>query len=546
MSRASAVLEENKAAVDALNVFPVPDGDTGTNMCLTMRAAVAEMQKSASTGVGDLADAAAMGSLMGARGNSGVILSQIFRGIAKSLSGKHTASAPDIARALQEGVATAYKAVMRPVEGTILTVAREAAVAALTASKQGGGVTAVWEAALKRAEWILERTPDMLLVLKQAGVVDAGGKGLVYIFTGVVEALRGTRVDRAAGRVGVEAGPQPAVRLRATEAHITGKMGDIRFPYDTQFLVKGSDLNTDDIHKRLDPLGDSLLVVGGGGVVRVHIHTANPGRVLEACLDYGALSGVTIDNMREQHEAFVSGQGPTAEAGGDGHGPVGPAAGRAAAGVVAVSFGKGLTEIFKSLGAHEVINGGQTMNPSTEDVLNAIRRVPAEKVIMLPNNENIILSAKQAKKLSGTKVYVVPTKTIPQGIAALLAFQEDATMEANLRRMAKAVRQVKTGEVTYAVRNSKVGGVEINSGDVLGIWDENIAVTGSSPDEVLVELAERMVSPDDEILTVFYGDLVEQSQAEKLAGTLRERFPALEVEFQFGGQPLYYYIMSIE
>ncbi|MGE5485070.1 MAG: DAK2 domain-containing protein [Ignavibacteriales bacterium] len=541
--RASCVLEENRSSVDALNVFPVPDGDTGTNMNLTMKAAVEEIGKSRPVTLGAAAEAAAMGSLMGARGNSGVILSQLFRGISRALGGKERATAAEIAWAMQEGVATAYKAVMKPVEGTILTVAREAAGAALSAAKVGAGVAGVWEAALGRAQWILERTPDMLPVLKQAGVVDAGGKGLVYILTGACEAVKGAPAESERKAAG---GPSKTVEFKLTE-----KISDIRFPYDTQLLVKGKGLQAAEIRSRLEEMGDSLLVVGGNELVRVHVHTANPGKVLECCLAFGTLADISIENMQEQHDSLREAE--TAPAGPAFAGPAfagppapnGDSAGHGV-GIVAVSLGDGLSEIFRSLGADEVINGGQTMNPSTEDVLNAVRKVPAEKVILLPNNGNIILAAKQAKKLAGKRVYVVPTKTIPQGLSALLAFKSDTTMEMNLRRMAKAVRQVRTGEVTYAVRKTRVDGVEVSPGDILGIWDGSIAVTGSDPDEVLTGLAGKMVRPESEILTVFYGDLVDEERAARLEGALRTEFPELDIEFRRGGQPLYYYIMSVE
>ncbi len=531
--RASGVLEENRSSVDALNVFPVPDGDTGTNMSLTMKAAVEEIGKSRPVSVGAAAEAAAMGSLMGARGNSGVILSQLFRGIARALGGKEGATPAEVARALQEGVATAYKAVMKPVEGTILTMAREAAVAAMAAAKAGSGVMGVWEAALDRAQWILERTPDMLPVLKQAGVVDAGGKGLVYILAGAVQAVKGA----PAGDCGRAAATPP----KGVEFKISEEISDIRYPYDTQLLVKGKDLQAAEIRSGLEELGDSLLVVGGSELVRVHVHTGNPGKVLEHCLAFGTLADISIENMRDQRDSLKEAD----SARGEPCNPNGAATGHAV-GIVAVSLGDGITQIFKSLGADEVINGGQTMNPSTEDVVNAARKVPSEKVIILPNNGNIILAAKQAKRLAGKRVYVVPTKTIPQGLSALLAFKTDATMEANLRRMAKAVREVKTGEVTYAVRKSVVDGVEVKPGDILGIWDGCIALTGTSPDEVLAGLAAKMVGPDSEILTVFYGDLVDEERAAGLEARLKKDMPNLDIEFRRGGQPLYYYIMSVE
>jgi len=541
VATASAVLDENRSKVDALNVFPVPDGDTGTNMSLTMKSAAAEVGKCGSNRLGDLAQAASMGSLMGARGNSGVILSQLFRGLAKALEGKEAAGPIELAWAFQEGVNTAYKAVMKPVEGTILTVAREAARAAVVAARENADILGVLRAALESAEKTLAQTPDMLPVLKQSGVVDAGGKGLVYILTGVIESILGGRMDVR------------TVQKKPVEFLISEEMGDIVYPYDTQFLIKGKGLAAAQIRARLQEMGDSLLVVGSEDLVRVHIHTDNPGRVLDYCVRLGTLTGIVIENMKEQHEALKS------VANGDANGEHDEAVGapilpqdngdyavEKEVGVAAVALGAGLEEVLKSLGVDEIVSGGQTMNPSTEDVLNAIQRVRARRVIFLPNNGNIILAAKQAKRLANRKVYVVPTKTIPQGIAALLAFRPDANMETNLKRMAKAVRRVKTGEITYAVRSTSLNGMTIQPGDVLGMWDGDIAIKGSNPEEVLFELAEKMLGPDDEILTVFYGDLVPQEKGESLAAELARRFPQVDVEVRFGGQPLYYYIMSVE
>jgi len=355
----------------------------------------------------------------------------------------------------------------------------------------------------------------------------------VYILAGAVQAVKGA----PAGDCGRAAATPP----KGVEFKISEEISDIRYPYDTQLLVKGKDLQAAEIRSGLEELGDSLLVVGGSELVRVHVHTGNPGKVLEHCLAFGTLADISIENMRDQRDSLKEAD----SARGEPCNPNGAATGHAV-GIVAVSLGDGITQIFKSLGADEVINGGQTMNPSTEDVVNAARKVPSEKVIILPNNGNIILAAKQAKRLAGKRVYVVPTKTIPQGLSALLAFKTDATMEANLRRMAKAVREVKTGEVTYAVRKSVVDGVEVKPGDILGIWDGCIALTGTSPDEVLAGLAAKMVGPDSEILTVFYGDLVDEERAAGLEARLKKDMPNLDIEFRRGGQPLYYYIMSVE
>jgi len=543
MQNATNLLKDNKSVVDALNVFPVPDGDTGTNMSLTMLSAVAETEKSAGTSVAEVAEALALGSLMGARGNSGVILSQLFRGLAKGLSGHESADKHVLVCALAEGVRTAYKAVMKPVEGTILTVMREASEGAANASTGQTDIIAVWKAACKSAESALARTTDMLPVLKQAKVVDAGGKGLVYIMNGALAVLtnRGAEVESAheAAKVG------PGFE-------ITEEMADIRFPYDTQLLVSGMGLDIDRLRLDLDSLGDSLLVVGSPEVVRVHVHTDEPDKVLRACLDQGSLSRVTIDDMREQHREFKQASVEPAF-GGEGTSIVEEAASpqddeeeEKPVGVVTVASGTGLIDVLRSLGADVIIDGGQTMNPSTEDVLKAVNGVRARRAIFLPNNGNIFLAAKQAKRFSDKKMYVVPSRSVPQGIAALLTLRPENNMETNLKRMAKAIRQVKTGEITYAVRKSQYNGLTISEGDILGMWDGDIAVVGKDPFDVLVRLLKKMVGLSDEVITIFFGCGLKEDEVLARTGSLDEEFGQCEIEVREGGQPLYYFIVSVE
>jgi len=529
---ATEVLKQNKATVDALNVFPVPDGDTGTNMSLTMLSATAEAQKSRSENLSAVAEQVALGSLMGARGNSGVILSQLFRGIAKGLSGHEKASAEVLAEAFEQGVETAYKAVMKPVEGTILTVAREASRAARTAEQMGKDVYAVWEAACREAEAALARTPEQLPVLKQAKVVDAGGKGLVYILKGALDVLRDQSPVKKTNVV---------LRPVAEEATITDDMGEIAYPYDTQLLVKATSVDVDSLREQLEPLGDSLLVVGSEEVARVHIHTERPDEVLRICLAHGFVSRVTVDNMREQYLEMKEGASTSHE-----QQPSRDDAEEKEVGVVAVVSGQGLIEVVKSLGADMIIDGGQTMNPSTEDVVTAVNSVKAKRVIFLPNNGNIFLAAKQAKRICDKRMYVVPTRTIPQGISALLALHLDANMETNLKRMAKAVKQVKTGEITFAVRKSQYNGFAISEGDVLGLIDGEIALTGSDASSVLNDLLDKMVDEDDEVITVFYGNGLDEESVWNATSDLSSRFPNCEIEIRNGGQPLYYYIVSVE
>ncbi|MHB8927030.1 MAG: DAK2 domain-containing protein [Bacillota bacterium] len=532
-------LEQNKDSVDALNVFPVPDGDTGTNMSLTVRSAVKHMNGVIGDSLSAIAEAVSFGSLMGARGNSGVILSQIFRGLARGMAGKDKVNPSELSWALQEAVDTAYKAVMKPVEGTILTVAREYARAAMHAARAGSDCLGVLRAALEHAERVLERTPEMLPVLKQAGVVDAGGKGFCVLMNGALRAL------------GDPAAVEAAAVKKTPGFKVSEDLGEIKFVYDTQLLIRGRDLPQEVIRGALGEHGDSLLVVGSERVLKVHIHTNTPDRVIGYCLRFGELSEVTIENMKAQYEGLVTAAGErAAENVAD---PVLPetipvpeAAEPKEVAVVSVAVGDGLVKILKSLGVDEIIDGGQTMNPSTAEIVEALNRVPAKQVLVLPNNGNIVMAAEQARMLTDKEVCIIPTKSVPQGVAALLAMTPGQDLVANAERMKGAINRVKTGEVTYAVRSTTYQDVTIKEGDIIGITDDAIAAVGADFDEVLAKMVERLVTEDDEVITIFYGSEVDPARAEAVAGRLREAYLDREIEMHYGGQPLYYYLLSVE
>lgn len=553
-------LSERKKEVDALNVFPVPDGDTGTNMYLTLSSAAQYVEGTEDLPLCQVAEAASHGALMGARGNSGVILSQIFRGLARYFSGRESVPPSELAGALDEAVSTAYKAVMKPVEGTILTVLRAMRDGAMEA-RSGRDLGDVLENALERGRETLARTPEMLPVLKQAGVVDAGGKGLVYVIEGALLATSG------------KAGARSAASSRAPETREVRveelETADIRFPYDTQLLVAGERMSLAAVRASLETLGDSLLVVGSESLVRVHVHTARPGDVLTACMQYGTLSDVTVDNMIEQSkrasETYLLSRDSLAvevEAAPAVGGPVVPsikapptqfispepaAASAKETGVVSVATGAGMKEIMLSLGCDMVLDGGSTMNPSTAELAEAVKTVGAKRIVFLPNNGNIFLAAKQAKKIVGRNMYIVPSKTIPQGIAALLSLNLSEDMSHNLKRAAKAIKKVTTGEVTFAARDGRFGRHSMKKGDILGLVDGKVELVGAEPSGVLMNLVKRMVRGEDEIVTVYCGqDVTEDTRAsvlESLKGVLDD---GVEVEVHDGGQPLYYYIVSVE
>lgn len=540
---ARSYLGSRKAEVDALNVFPVPDGDTGTNMYLTLSSAAEAVEGQSGLTLGRASELVSHGALMGARGNSGVILSQILRGVSKYLAGKDAISADEIALALDEAVATAYKAVMKPVEGTILTVLRGFRDGARVAlSSPDPDVLQVLGYALQEARDVLERTPDMLAVLRQAGVVDAGGKGLVFVAEGVLESLSsvgGKQIavgEYRAAPKGPEAGPP---RLHVHEI----LTADIEFPYDVQLLVGGSDISIDDLREKLTPLGDSLLVVGSGDLVRVHVHTDRPDLAIGICLGFGPLSDVTVDNMVEQAKA-MPGFSERSRA------PESPSVPSPVvmkeAGIVSVVTGAGLRSIMASLGCDLVIDGGPTMNPSTAELAAAVKTVAAKRIVFLPNNPNIFLAAKQAKKLVGRNMYIVPSKTVPQGISALLALNLSDGMSRNLKRASQAMKKVRTGEVTFAARTGRSGRHVMNQGDILGIIDRKVEFVGSEPTEALLHIVSKMLKGKDEIVTVYWGSDTTKDQADAALAALGAQAPGVEIEMHDGGHPLYYYIVSVE
>lgn len=515
-------LENNKQIVNALNVFPVPDGDTGTNMSLTMQSAVKEVKNCKSSSLGDIANAAANGSLMGARGNSGVILSQLFRGFAKSLKDKDTIDTKALAEALKLASDTAYKAVMKPTEGTILTVARESAEKALVISETEKDIVTFIQKVIVQAEETLKRTPDMLEVLKEAGVVDSGGKGLIYIIQGGIGAITGQ---------------EPIIdTLEEMDTHVENEhkhedLGEIEFGYCTEFIVNGSNIDIEDFKSTILNYGDSMLVVGNESLIKVHIHTNNPGAVMEHAIKLGQLTDIKIDNMRSQHRSELFDQKDKENK---------------KYGFITVTMGDGLTKIFKDLNVDHVIEGGQTMNPSTEDFIKAIDLINAETIFILPNNSNIIMAANQAQKISNKTVVVIPTKSVPQGISALVSFNEDATIEKNEANMVEALKGVVTGQVTYAVRDTSINDITITKGDILGIGNNEIQAVGNEIPKVTKDLLNKIVTEDHEIITLFFGEDVNEHKANELVQDIESLFPDCEVELYFGGQSIYYYILSVE
>ena len=531
-------LENNKIMVNALNVFPVPDGDTGTNMALTMQAAVKELSniKDVNPDIQTVADAAANGSLMGARGNSGVILSQIFRGFSRALKGKEVFDSRALASAIMEGSNTAYKAIMKPTEGTILTVIRETGEHAIKAAETTESVQALFEEILEKANQVLDKTPEMLPVLKNAGVVDAGGKGLVCILEGMFLSMKSGKILELQEKI-------EEVEEEANMEAMVFSHAELEFGYCTEFFIKGS-APEETLKKQLSQLGDSLVLVADETITKVHVHTNNPGKVLELAMAYGQLSKIKIDNMREQHtelyrkeiEKFNSiDKEQTFE-----EEPK-------AYGVVTIAMGEGIAAIFKDLGADVVIEGGQTMNPSTEDIVNSIKKVNANTVVVLPNNSNIILAANQAKSLLTDKeIIVAPTKSIPQGITALMTLDADRTPEENLKKIEKSISEVKTGLVTYAVRNTNFDGMEIEEGNIIGIVGGKIVEAGNDLQKVSKTVLKSMIDHDSSLVTVYYGEGSSEEKARELAEYVEGGFKDVESEVHYGGQPLYYYIMSVE
>ncbi|MGI6484964.1 MAG: DAK2 domain-containing protein [Tepidanaerobacteraceae bacterium] len=547
----AVVLKNNKNLVDSLNVFPVPDGDTGTNMSLTMDQATEELKRLSSDDLKKVADAAAWGSLMGARGNSGVILSQLFRGFAQGISSKkRSLSAVDLAMAYKTGVDAAYRAVMRPVEGTILTVARETSERMLAEAKHTKDISVLLEKIVDYGEKVLEKTPEMLPVLKEARVVDAGGKGLVFIMKGFLDVIRDPQIRLHSDTYEIE---QPSQASNTSIIETDTKIDKI---YCTELFVRGRNIDIEGFKIKLQELGDSLVVVGTDDLVKIHVHTNHPGQVLETAIVHGELSKVKIDNMKLQHQTLVDKPSEEDMRNVDdkydvnGHnitqqGHINTQQHKDIS-IIAVSQGDGLNAIFRSMGAY-VIEGGQTMNPSTENILSAIKEHESKHTIILPNNKNIILTAEQVKNLSNRDIHVIPTKTIPQGIAALLSFNPEISIEQNVSNMSESIKSVVTGEVTYAVRDSAWNGTKIKQGDILGIQDGKLLYVGKAPKKVMDDLVSNMVKDrDGGIITIYYGSEVESSIAEHTADTLMKSYKNFDVEFYDGGQSLYYYIISVE
>ncbi|BAO05676.1 DAK2 domain-containing protein [Enterococcus mundtii] len=539
-------LQKNAEYVNSLNVFPVPDGDTGTNMNLSMTSGAKAVVDSTSEKVGELAALLSKGLLMGARGNSGVILSQLFRGFSKQIPDVTVLTATDLAAAFTHGVETAYKAVMKPVEGTILTVAREAAKAGEKKAKSTDDVIEVMTAVVKGGKRALAKTPDLLPVLKEVGVVDSGGQGLLFVYEGFLTALNG---EYQADEV-YEPSPAQMDDMVNAEHHrsVQGQLAteDIHYGYCTEIMVKigegptvDSTFDYEEFRNYLDGLGDSLLVVNDDEIIKVHVHTENPGEVMNYGQKFGSLVKVKVDNMRLQHETILEhDQAPSA--------PVAQTKPRVPYGIVAIAAGKGVQELFESLGANYVISGGQTMNPSTEDIVKAINEVNADKVIILPNNKNIFMAADQAAEVAELPVAVVPSKTVSQGLTAMLSFNEQATLEENKETMTDVLSSVVSGQVTHAIRDTMIDGVKITEGDFLGMIDGKIVI--SNPEILATSLAtlEQMINEDTEIVTILTGEDGSAEQAQAFAAQLSDKYPELEIEIHQGDQPVYPYLFSAE
>ncbi len=526
---AASWLEKSSAEIDALNVFPVPDGDTGTNMMLTMRSTMEEAYRAPDHSASGVAQAMARGALMGARGNSGVILSQIWRGLADGLKGKETFTAADLAGALKESAAIAYKGVSNPVEGTMLTVMNDAAAAARNEVAGGNDdIIAVLEVTVSAAATSVERTPSLLKVLKDAGVVDAGGQGLYTILEGALRFLKGeTELMRLRK-------PQIIVSDLPYTASLPQTVGvdEVPYGYCTEFLLKGEKLEPEVIRKRLEKKGESLIVVGDEAAVRIHIHTLDPGAVMRFVTHLGTMHQVSVRNMDEQHQDFLEMQKermPTTDTA-----------------VIAVACGDGLVDIFGSLGAVAVVPGGQTMNPSTKDILQAVESTYSDKVIILPNNKNIIASAEQVQALTEKKIKVVPTRSIPQGVVALLAFDYEADFKANAEIMEQALASVKTIEVTRSVRATKINGLKIKRKQPIGLLDGELIAVGDTNPEVIDHLLSRLELEKAEVITIYYGEDTDPAEAEQIGADITGRYPQLQLEVIRGGQPHYSYIISVE
>lgn len=532
---ASNRLAEESDFVNSLNVFPVPDGDTGTNMSMTFKAAVKEIENINSTSIGEVSKKLAKGALMGARGNSGVILSQILRGISKGLEGLEEADAAQIAVALKEGSNSAYKAVMRPTEGTILSVIRATAEAAIEI--EATDVADLMDEATKAAKIMLDKTPDLLPALKKAKVVDSGGMGLYIILSGMTAALK--------------EGIQAEVKdIKVSEGGAVGAKStaeaDIKFGYCTEFIILGDASNAKAFQDEIEPLGDSMIVVGYDDVIKVHIHTNDPGDVLAKAVKLGELSKIKIDNMREEHRELLMSEEEYANAEVEAHEEVAAEAKKYA--FVTVAMGEGISNIFKDLGVDYVIEGGQTMNPSTQDILECVNKLNAEHIFILPNNKNIVMAANQASEISEKDVRVIPTTSIPQGITCVTMFNQEAEVDENEEELKELMKSVKTGSVTYAVRDTELEGSnqKVEAGNKLGLIEGKIKEVGADTYEVAEKVIENMVDEDSELITVFYGEEINEDEVNDFISKLEEKYDECDVQCYKGDQPLYYFFISVE
>ncbi|RHB51231.1 DAK2 domain-containing protein [Exiguobacterium sp. AM39-5BH] len=549
VANGAANLSQNADYVDSLNVFPVPDGDTGTNMNLTMTSGAKEVAALNSANIADVSSKFARGLLMGARGNSGVILSQLFRGFGKAIEGKTEVSTVDFAEALKRGVDTAYKAVMKPVEGTILTVAREAADEALRVSESTSDFNEFMERVIVEAKASLERTPDLLPVLKEVGVVDSGGQGLLVIYEGFLASLEGKELEKPHAPV-MDALIEAEHHAHAAQGFMSTE--DIEFGYCTEIMVrfqeeklKDAPFNEDAFRNELSELGDSLLVVADEELLKVHVHVETPGDVITKGQRYGELVAVKIENMRQQHSTILE-----EEHGANQHGvqtttPTAPKA-KVPFAIVTVAMGEGVSDLFRSLGAAHVIEGGQTMNPSTEDIVKAIEAANADHVFIFPNNSNIVMAAEQAASVAPCGVSVIPTKTVPQGLAAAIAFNPEADVETNENGMKAAASVVKSGQVTYAVRDTSIDGVEIRKDDHMAIAEKKIVASSASSLEAAKKLVDALVEADDEIITILTGEGSSAEDVAALSAYIESKNDEIEIEVHDGKQPLYSYIFSVE
>ncbi len=555
----AANLQNNKDYIDKLNVFPVPDGDTGTNLSLTMSYAIRELDKVGDMSVTAVSKAISKGSLMGARGNSGVILSQILRGFSQAVDGKEKLGTEDFAKAIKKGAEVSYKAVIKPIEGTILTVVRETGDFAIKLAKKEKDMEQFLVQIVEYARESVERTPDQLQALKDAGVVDSGAKGLVTIYEGMLAAYKGNDIKLEQVQTTTQSTPQATGAASVNE--------DIKFGYCTEFIIDTNEDNKDEIKDYMLKIGDSLAVVGDDGLVKVHVHTNDPGEAISEALKYGQLLTVKIENMRFQHENIVLEQGNEGHEGESTHSEHSHAsfvndediessahASKAIEepvekkkyGFIATSIGDGLNKIFKDLGIDYVIAGGQTMNPSTEDFLAGIKNINAENIIILPNNGNIIMAANQAKEISEGNIAVIPTKNIPHGFSAMLAFDPELDLEENAENMTEILEDVKAGEVTFAVRDTSMNGVDIKEGNIIGIAQKEIKVAGDDVTKTTFDLIDSLVDEDASIISIYYGEDVKEDEADALRAMLEEKYADLDVEMFYGGQPLYYYLISVE